>query len=235
MIGQLLIVCGIVAGALGLLDIFLSDKHKKRIQHLSLVAWNRLHEASRLKLLVLFLQSRKKFWITIAALVMLIVSLGIGALFIGKPVLKYWTIWVPMVAIVVVGGGVGRMMLLHILSCRGAFSLLIGLGYVALLAGCLVLVSAVVHSYWPELLKLTKENYPGGHVIALFGFVIYTNTYLLIFALIAVVPLLVLYVLEMCLLLSEVVVRRIAESPRGMVMATSGLLTSVGGILKFLT
>jgi hypothetical protein len=72
----------------------------------------------------------------------------------------------------------------------------------------------------------------GDILFSVWVWIVATGLVVVVFLLIAAAPLLIVTALQGVLFLSELVVRRIAESPKGIVMTLNGLATAIGAALK---
>jgi hypothetical protein len=69
---------------------------------------------------------------------------------------------------------------------------------------------------------------------ALTVWLVYTGTVIQVFSFITSAPLLLVTIAQGLLFVAELVVRRLAEAPKGVVMAVSGIVTAIGAVLKAL-
>ena len=232
-----------------LLDIYMSDAWKKRLNDGVVRMWNWLDEAKHVSLLDLARSSRSKHVLSI--FLAGIVLLAIASPFLLAPldgavvpkedaprtagdVAILMVIWVAVAApIILIGNGIVSL----ILRGKTPLQILIRTG-VALCLACLPALLAVVVGlirYGPTILPLDGEV-DLFYILLYFGLGlgIFLTALLLLFWLLPVVLILLVYVVSFLLYFAELTVRRIAESPNGPLLAVGTLLGLTGAAIKVL-
>jgi hypothetical protein len=218
-----LIIVGVLTGILGLLDIFLSITQKDKLDERVLVAWDWLSDAQRVSLLGWLLKPSYRVWFLIVATViaLLIFQSVFRDLIDSETDTK--KIIAVMLAAELTGLLVGYAILRHILAQPTKTAPIWAIGYLALTFAVLL---AALEQAVSTVMSNTAENVP------LNAWLVLSTATPFIFSFITTVPLLVIVILQAILFLAEAIVRKIAESPKGIVMAFSGIATAIGGILK---
>jgi hypothetical protein len=135
---------------------------------------------------------------------------------------------------ILTGGPIGVLMLRHILSRSSKTGFLWAAFYLLLIAGAAVALFPVVMSEFTTarigaFLNPRPPNFPR---LGLSLWALYSLMVVVLYWLVAALPVVMVGVAQSILAVSEFIVRKIAESPKGVIMGLSGLLTSVGGILR---
>jgi hypothetical protein len=232
-----------------LLDIYMSDAWKKRLSDSVVRMWNWLDEAKHVSLLDIARSSRSKHVLSIFLAGM--VLLAVASPFLLPPldgsavpkdvssntagdIAGLIAIWVAVAApIILAGNGIISL----ILRGKTPLQILIRTG-VALCLACLPAFLAVavgLIKYGPTILPLDGEV-DLFYILLYFGLGlgIFLTAVLLLFWLLPVALILLVYVVSFLLYFAELTVRRIAESPKGPLLAVGTLLGLTGAAIKVL-
>jgi hypothetical protein len=249
MVANLLIFLAASGITVKLLDFYMSDDKKKRLNDRVVRMWNWLDEARHVSLLDLARSARSKHILSImlAGMVLLavaspfLVPVSDGA---GMPkdvapttvgdIAMLIVIWLAIAApIILVGNGLVSI----ILRGKTPFEILVRTG-VALCLACvplfLALGVALIKYGWSILPVDTEVDL--FYILLYFGLGlgIFLTGLLLLFWLIPVALILLVYVVSFVLYFSELTVRRIAEYPNGPLVAAGALLGLAGAAIKVL-
>ena len=228
-----LIVSGILTSDLGLLDTFLSKPQKDHLDDWVLRIWNFLSDARRFSLIGWLL--RREYQIVFFVIACSITGTYFFSMLRHLEVKNATDVGaiVAFLVAIAVGWLVGVALLRRIFNSRAAPALAI----VYLL--CAVISWAILWSLtaWAALSAANTDVSPwgielGDILFSVWVWIVGTGFVVVVFLSIAAAPLLVVTALQGLLFLSELIVRRIAESPKGIVMTLSGLATAIGAALK---
>jgi hypothetical protein len=241
-------VVGILFFVLTSLEIFLSDAQKRRVGNKLLYFWFWLSEAKRWPLLD-WLRKRHR---SVASISVLLASVYAAWAFrnavIPSPAVS--TIALALV-IIAIGFWLGLKIVrrtLHAPSLLSAF--LRASLFVVIALTPLTIISITVLIFKDTFLSLTSSFAnsiaAGGQPtlgVALFAlcflgayvFSVHLTVLALIFWAAVAVPLTLIYTLSGVLFISELIVRRTAEYPKGPILAISTFLFAVGALLKVLS
>jgi hypothetical protein len=235
MISTCLVVSGVFTGIMGLLDMFLSNNQKAKLADRTVNCWDRLDEAHRFSLYGWLFRPGFRIWFVAAPTV-----LGMGAsvaflLLGGKMFTTHWFFVAGCVlAAILTGGPIGMLMLRHIISRPSKTAFLWAFLYLFIIAAA---AAAIIPYGLAEMKTARIGAFLGNRSpdlvrtgLALWG--IYSLVVVVLYWLVAALPVVLVGIAQVMLALSELVVRKIAESPKGVIMGLSGLLASAGGILR---
>ncbi|WFU77400.1 hypothetical protein QA645_22870 [Bradyrhizobium sp. CIAT3101] len=223
-----LIVSGVLTGALGLLDIFLSEAQKSKLDNWTLRVWDWLSDAKKFSLIGWLLRPSFRIWFSGISIA------SAFALFLRGTVDPSDFDWVSealrsigQLAVGALSGCMtGWLMQRHILSRSSRTAPIWAIGYFAI---------AITLFLYATYLALggVMSNPPlsTGFSIFLDWAFPFTMT-LFTFSAITTLPLLVITIMECVVFCAELIVRRIAESPKGVVLGCSSIATAIGAFLK---
>ncbi len=265
-LGNISFWVGLSLGSLTILDFLLRDKQKKWLSDKAEIFWLWLDEQKAGQFTKLLLKDRVQKGLVILAHSMIIFIIGsfvlnvffgfnINADFqIGQPRIYKWQIWIDVAAMVlsmiVVTKYVHPYLIKRLKFLPTVKSYLLkslkGFGLLCLIAVMLVLAEMPIINPTMDLRTTADiENHFGGKAIviilhtitAIIGSPIMSEVSLFMFMLyIGVYWIIVVYIIMFIFRLLQFILIRIAENPKGPVIALSGLLTGIGGIVKvFLT
>jgi hypothetical protein len=227
MIANLLIVTGFISGVFGMLDAFMSDQQKKSVEMLTLRAWYRLNNAKRVTTSDWLFRKENRGWL-VGITVVIFAAFALPLFFTNfirldeDPWHTLGTLFVVLV-FSILGAVVGRIVLLVVLNGKQ--------GWIAAKVSLLALVlPAALYGF-----DKTCSSCVGHTNIAVELLYLTVMTVLavpLVFLIIAALPVGVVRIAVLVLTVSEFVVRKIAEYPKGVVLAISTIVTGVGGVLK---
>jgi hypothetical protein len=240
MIASILLICGIVTGILGLLDIFLTEAQKETLNNLTVRAWDKLDDAQRISLVGWLRKPDYRRWFAFAATL-------IGAIITAWDLqsdsawLTFSVIGVLYTACIfvsfVVGVLIGWMVLVHVL--KGGNPVVVAFRLSLYFVGCFIIVPIIVLSRIGRVaaaldleMWLTQSTLSGLIELAWWLFLVDMLLVVYVFWLTATLPLILVSAAQAFLFATEFLVRRIAEAKKGVVLAISGILTSIGAIMK---
>jgi hypothetical protein len=228
MIANLIVFAGLFASILALTDLLLADAQKKRIEMLTIRAWARLDDLKRMSLVDAFKNS-KAFTVSATLLMALLIY---GALAIYDPDFRPSMSWFEdsiwgLLASIVVGG-----LILGLIAWDAATDVIYELRPTTSLRTFLLvpLAMIVVIMVLGLLIGLDERETYTDHV--LFTCIIFGCIVSLIARIVTAIPLIIVGLLTALLWPVEFLVRRIAESSKGLVVAVGLLVTLGGAILK---
>jgi hypothetical protein len=249
MLANLLIFLAASGITVKLLDFYMSDDKKKRLNDTVVRMWNWLDEAKHVSLLDLARSSRSRHILSIllAGMVLLAVASpflvpvsseadipkDVASTTVGDTAILM-VIWLAISAPIILFGNV---LVSIILRGRTPFQILVRMG-LALLLACIPLFLAI----GAGLIKYGWSILPVDAEVDLFfillyfglGLGIFVTGLLILFWLIPVGLILLVYVISFVLYFSELTVRRIAEYPNGPLVAVGALLGLAGAAIKVL-
>jgi hypothetical protein len=223
MIATILIVFGAITGALGLADILGGDPWRKKMSDWTILAWNKLDNAKKDSILRWLLKSRVGNVIGVLALAIIV----FGSLYLASRVWYVGTI-APAVIIVlaILGALAGRYGVALLLHPNRTTEVMQLVAFVVVLTA-LVWYGTIFIAYITEPpFRPMAANV--GHALFVYSFV----TGAAVFWAVGVLPTTLVLASMGVLWIAELLTRRIAESPKGVVMALAGVITAVGAVLK---
>lgn len=236
MIATFLVVCGVATGFMGLLDMFLSGSQKQAFADCIVKCWDRLHEAHRFSLYGWLFQPGFRVWFVAAPTTVILGAAVLILLSGGGRVLsaRGLGLAVAIFAAILTGGPIGMLMLRHILSRPSKTGILWAALYLLLIVGAAAAILPIVMSEFmtARIGAFVNPRPPNVLRMGLSLWAFYSLVVILLYWLVAALPVVIVGVAQIMLAVSEFTVRKIAESPKGVIMGMSGLLTSVGGILR---
>jgi hypothetical protein len=210
-VSNVLVVLSIVVAVFGALDLLLSDFQKKALSNRSVVLWNWLDEAKRLPFLQLLRSKNTRY-----------VLAGIGALIVGPLILQMGGDLQNKTALVAIGICILAIwMIPFTLAARSTLGTLLRATLFLALAGLPLLFDPVQAD--PDFKDLLGPN---------FGIAVATMFLVLLLWCVIAVPLFLIYSAIAILYVSEFLARRVAEYPKGVILAASVLFGSIVAILK---
>jgi hypothetical protein len=236
LLSNILLVLGALVGALVLADLFLPDTYKKKIERATLLVWDKLDDLNKKPLLDRMNQTGWWFWATFALSVSLVTyafvdheyhNYVVDSRFPSGPLLS-WDLVLTILAVI------GLCALLAYLSVRWIVEVLaatdlqggivrVGLIFVSLLV-CILLAS-----YWSAMTPGAPRRFDDILVLA-----IVAGCFILLFWIVALVLRSLAQLVFHILRVLEFVIRRIAESSKGPLLAISAVASGIGGLLKTL-
>ena len=245
------IVVGILFFVLTLLEIFLGESQKRWINDKVLFLWLWLSEAKKQSLLEWF----RKRYRSIASVAVLLAS-AYAAWAFRNAVIPSPAVSAIALALVTIGIGFwfGLKIIrltIHATSLLSAFlraSLFVGIAVMPLTI-FFVIVLAFKDAFLSMATSYANSVATGapatlgtlGAALSMllflwaYVFSVHLTVLALIFWVTVAVPLLVIYGVSALLLITELIIRRIAEYPKGPILAISSLLFAVGALLKALS
>jgi hypothetical protein len=233
---NVLFVAGVIAAALSLLDLFLSDKQKASLANTSLNIWNWVDEAKRVSIFGHFVTPK---WQRIVMLM----SAAIGILGISYYLTTIWSPGVREVVLVIIITIVSlyidwnffHRVIGYISASNSAIAYTLKSCAVMLACG---LIAGTVHKVG-ALLFINLPYYIGWSLVIPLGIVILLMLFLFaqvfIILLISVGVAILIFLTYVLLYPLEIIMRRIAEYPKGPILAVSTLAAGIAALAKVFT
>ena len=234
MLADTLIIVGLVTASVALLELFLSDEHKKLAANCTVQLWNRLDDLSRISLFDWLRNNRNQ----VGAAGLLSATVAVACTFLVLPPTSMDNIHDSIILLLIsyffvaVAGYMGLVAIRLSLRANSSTRIL-GRAVRYMLLSLLPIVPVILAAFiWPP----SFGGYPGANAAAVYEILagLLCLTVASVIFLVLVVPIAVLYLATCLLSFIEFLVRRIAEYAKGPIVAASLLLTAVGAILKAL-
>lgn len=200
-------------------DAWLSDTQKRKISVISLRVWNHLDEARRFSFLN-SIQGRRARVITAASLSLLLLLWLMAAIYLsGEPLSSYlYALFIPLIMFAVLYAALSFVLVTA--TPIAVLGRLVAITAIAIVPNLLI---GWFYPHGPDVPFRTKAIL---HILA-------GITHFVILIWLAVLALLLaIWATSIFLFLSELCVRRIAESPKGVVLGVSAFLGLFGAALK---
>lgn len=236
---------GVALAILAALEIFLDERQKQRVSNAAIWVWLRVDSLIKLSAVQWLKRKRLDLYAAPFSLLLALGTTGylvwpviIGAIRSDDPNLSHLLMWSVSISILLTIGGIwlGIVIVRALFRVRSAFWLilmaslyLVGVtlfGY----AAYVVTDAMVLESNNPMFIELVLTSIMVAWLV-LTPFLMLCLE-ILIFWIVAVLPLLGAFVLTLFLVVSEFIVRRIAEYSKGPIFALSGGLGVIGAFLK---
>lgn len=265
-LGNISFWVGLSLGSLTILDFLLRDKHKKWLANKAELLWLWLDEQKAGKFTILILKERVQNGLVIVthlSIILIIISfllrvffqVNVNATFqLGHPRIYKWQVWVDVAAMILsmilVTKYIHPLLLRKLKFSPTVKSYLLkslkGLGFCYL--AMFILLLAEIPIIFPTMdleTGIEIEKHFGGRTIVIILHVLtsilaaplMSEAFLFMFMLfIGIYWIIIIYVVMLIFRMLQFLLIRIAENPKGPVIALSGLLTGIGGVIKiFLT
>jgi hypothetical protein len=233
-LANLVIVLSVVVGAFALLDIFLNDKQKAKLSDFVTRVWNWLDDARRLRYLDWMRRKPVKRVAMIAAplvavsviylLMFLLLDDDDKDFLIWKVFEESWIFLCSTLA-----GGILTIWI--ILSARSTHMMMLIAVVILFLLAAPWIDYLLLDQFFLTLMSTPNQSFAFGEAGAfmIIGLMVFP------FCLAILVPLTCIYLIVVCLAVGEFIVRRIAEYPKGPILAGSGAVGSIVAVIKALS
>jgi len=243
MLANVLISLSVAVAILVLLDFFMSDSQKKACSHFTLHLWNWLDEMKKLSFLAWLRRKGAQRW----CIALATCPAGFYLIYNLYFELDDWAVLFGEVLISVAAGALGAKMVSSMFQAQTAFDLL---RRATMFLSATIVPLGIVFAWRNmgtifDFLDGTPFELLGVFILVVFTMsfiptlVVYLSTSFVIvilpFWLAVVVPLLATYFITIVLFIAELVVRRIAEYPKGPVLAGSALFGGIVALIKVFT
>jgi len=228
MIANVLTALGVAVTLLGVLDLLLSEQQKKTISDQTIRLWARLDDWKRFPVLSLLKQKKIQYLLTLSVMALVTVSnLSFTYWLVAPDLLFSKNMVTPLgiqIGIWIIAAIIGFKIVAWTLQGAGQFRILLRLAAAPVIVTALTSAGAAILIL---IMSLYDPNSVGFVTLMSLIFAINLTAILVVYWLFAAVPLLLISLARALLFSSELLVRRIAENPKGPILAVSALFTII--------